>query len=200
MILVHIDDLRVGLLTTMLGGNEHVHVLIRPLELLICGEESQIRDKALKSAEDIVSKLSDEQIVRHFVPLIHKLAVKDWYFDPYAKIPLLVLIDVYYRYTARSSAASLVALIFARLTDKLRTELLSVLSKLSADDTAAVRKAVAKSLPSIVRSAPPAIQLDMVELLKVLAKDEQDSIRIQIIPASAVFASVLSMDQKVGIS
>lgn len=79
MILVHIDDLRVGLLTTMLGGNEHVHVLIRPLELLICGEESQIRDKALKSAEDIVSKLSDEQIVRHFVPLIHKLAVKDWY-------------------------------------------------------------------------------------------------------------------------
>ena len=101
------------------------------------------------------------------------------------------------RYTARSGAASLIALVFGRITDRARSDLLSTLGKLSSDDTAAVRKAVAKSLPSIVRSASPSVRMDMLELLKVLAKDEQDSIRIQIIPASAVFASTLTMEQKV---
>lgn len=83
------------------------------------------------------------------------------------------------------------------MTDRARTELLVTLGKLSSDDTAAVRKAVAKSLPSIARVASPSVRMDMLELLKVLAKDEQDSIRIQIIPASAVFASVLTIEQKV---
>eukprot|EP01037_Dinobryon_pediforme_P032152 gene32152-36966_t len=162
-----------------MGGAENVHVLIRPLELLVCGEESHIRDRALKSAEDVVSRMSEEQVMRHFVPLIQKLSSKDWY-------------------TARSGAASLIALVFGRITDRARSDLLSTLGKLSSDDTAAVRKAVAKSLPSIVRSASPSVRMDMLELLKVLAKDEQDSIRIQIIPASAVFAATLTMEQKGG--
>lgn len=68
----------IGGLTTYLGGAENVHVLIRPLELLVCGEESHIRDRALKSAEDIVSRMSEEQVMRHFVPLIQKLSSKDW--------------------------------------------------------------------------------------------------------------------------
>lgn len=55
-----------------------MHVLIRPLELLVCGEESHIRDRALKSAEDVVSRMSEEQVMRHFVPLIQKLSSKDW--------------------------------------------------------------------------------------------------------------------------
>lgn len=55
-----------------------MHVLIRPLELLVCGEESQIRDRALKSAEDIVLRMNEDQVVRHFMPLIQKLSAKDW--------------------------------------------------------------------------------------------------------------------------
>lgn len=168
---------KLGGLTAFLGGAENVHVLIRPLELLVCGEESQIRDRALKSAEDIVSRMNEEQIVRHFMPLIQKLSAKDWY-------------------TARSGAASLISLIFGRVSDRARTDLQEILGKLSSDDTAAVRKAVAKSLPSIVRVASPQVRMEMLELLKVLAKDEQDSIRIQIIPASAVFASSLTLEQK----
>lgn len=101
------------------------------------------------------------------------------------------------RYTARSGAAFLIALIFGRVTERARSDLQVILEKLSSDDTAAVRKAVAKSLPAIVRVASASVRLEMLELLKVLAKDEQDSIRIQVIPAAAVFASVLSMEQKV---
>lgn len=66
-------------MTTFLGGPENIHVLIRPLELLVCGEENHIRDRALKSAEDIVSRMNEDQIMRHFVPLIQKLSTKDWY-------------------------------------------------------------------------------------------------------------------------
>lgn len=110
---------------------------------------------------------------------------------------LLTLSHCCNRFTARSGAASLIALIFGRVTERARSELQGILGKLSSDDTAAVRKAVAKSLPSIVRVASPSVRMDMLELLKVLAKDEQDSIRIQIIPASAVFASVLNLEQKV---
>jgi serine/threonine-protein phosphatase 2A regulatory subunit A len=160
-----------------LGNHENLHVLLRPLELLICGEESSIRDKAMTSIEEVMRKMTDESVTRYFVPLINKLANKDWY-------------------TSRSSAAALIAITFARITDRTRKELLMVLHKLSADDTSAVRRAVAKALPGVVKVAPPAVQLEMIELLKILSKDDQDSIRIQAIAACAVFASIATVEQK----
>lgn len=72
-----------------------------------------------------------------------------------------------------------------------------VLHKLGADETSAVRRAVAKALPGVVKVAPPAVQLEMIELLKILSKDDQDSIRIQAISACAVFASIATVEQKV---
>lgn len=70
--------LTLGGLSNYLGSHENLHVLLRPLELLICGEESLIRDKAMTSIEEVVLKMTDENITRYFVPLINKLANKDW--------------------------------------------------------------------------------------------------------------------------
>lgn len=55
-----------------------MYVLLKPLELLVCGEESSIRDKALASAEEIVKRMSTQHIFQHFIPLVHSLSSRDW--------------------------------------------------------------------------------------------------------------------------
>jgi hypothetical protein len=124
--------------------------------------------------------MDDETLLHSFIPLISKLATKDWY-------------------TARSAAACLISLIFPRLINSVREDLFIIFAKLANDETASVRKAVAKSLAGIVRVSPLNIQSSLLEILKSLARDEQDSIRIHIIPACTVFASFLSTDLKVSL-
>jgi hypothetical protein len=60
------------------GGDEHVQVLLKPLELLVCGEESSIRNQALASVDIIIQRMNTEQISQYLLPLIKSLAVKDW--------------------------------------------------------------------------------------------------------------------------
>lgn len=74
-----------------------------------------------------------------------------------------------------------------------------MLSKLSEDDAPAVRRSVAKSLSPILRRSSSGSYKELVELYNRLSKDDQDSIRIQIIPASTVFVELLPWDMKVGI-
>ncbi len=74
-----------------------------------------------------------------------------------------------------------------------------MLSKLSEDDAPAVRRSVAKSLSPILRRSSSGSYKELVELYSRLSKDDQDSIRIQIIPASTVFVELLPWDMKVGV-
>lgn len=168
---------KLGNLTNLLGGIDNLHVLLKPLELLICGEESSIRDKALVSAEEIVKKMNENQISKHLFPLLSKLAAKEWF-------------------TARAAAAALSPLAFERVNEKYRSDIMSILSRLSNDSAPTVRRSVAKALPLISKFANSNVLHEIAELYKVFSKDDQDSIRIQIIPASAVLAEYFQWDMK----
>lgn len=169
---------KLGHLCNYVGSAENTYVLLKPLELLVCGEESSIRDKALVSAQEIVKKMNENQILKYLFPLINKLANREWF-------------------TARSAAAALAPLAYDRVNDKCKSEITTILSRLSNDTAPTVRRSVAKSLPTIARSANANTLTEITELYKFFAKDDQDSIRIQIIPVSAVLAEYLSWDLKV---
>mmetsp|Transcript_13431 Transcript_13431/g.14588 ORF Transcript_13431/g.14588 Transcript_13431/m.14588 type:complete len:596 (+) Transcript_13431:141-1928(+) len=168
---------KLGNLCTFLGSNEYTYVLLKPLELLVCGEESSIRDKALISAQEIVRKMNENQITKHLFPLLNKLSNREWY-------------------TARSAAAALAPLAYDRVNDKYKAEIIATLNRLSGDSAPTVRRSVAKSLPLIAKFANTSTLAEIAELYKLFAKDDQDSIRIQIIPVSSVLAEFLSWELK----
>jgi serine/threonine-protein phosphatase 2A regulatory subunit A len=101
------------------------------------------------------------------------------------------------RFTARAAAVSLSSIVFAKIDESKKAALIAMLSKLSEDEAPAVRRGVAKSLSSILVKSSSGSYKDLVELFQRLAKDDQDSIRIQIIPAAITFVEVLPWDLKV---
>ena len=69
---------KLGELSKYVGGNDHVHILLCPLEFLISGEESTVRDKALRSIEAVVGAMSSEHVEIYLLPMLKKLAQRDW--------------------------------------------------------------------------------------------------------------------------
>lgn len=171
---------QLGVLSDFVGGNEHMHVLLSPLEMLICGEESTVRNMGISSIEAIVSKMDDKQVATHFHPFLKKLANKDWF-------------------TARGSAAALIHLGYSRLSDDaLRSEMLDLFVKLCTDETPLVRRVAAQHLTDMVGlvKSKPALVAQLITIFKAIARDDQDSIRIQIISICVSICAFVSLEIK----
>ncbi len=52
------------------GGPEHGHVLLSPLENLCSVEETVVRDKAVASLATVASSLPPHSLAAHFLPLV----------------------------------------------------------------------------------------------------------------------------------
>eukprot|EP01038_Epipyxis_sp_PR26KG_P008912 gene8912-12020_t len=183
-VLIVIAD-KLGELVNYVGGNDHIYNLLHPLELLICGEESAVRNKALISIESVVERMSNDHICKYFEPLLVKLASKDWF-------------------TSRSSAASLIHLAFIQVSTRSKSEFRSIFLRLCADETPSVRRVAAQNIVNmiskIVRSYS-GVELvgalnDLIEAFKSFSQDEQDSIRIQVTPICIAMASYVTMEVK----
>jgi hypothetical protein len=148
--------------------------------------------------------MPEVQIVRHFCPLIYKLSNQDWYISKTFSIACWIahICLLYDRFTSRSSAAALTPLVFHKVNDKLKSDMMSILVRLSSDSAAAVRRSVARSLPSIIRKSAVSTSFtaEILEIYKSLSKDEQDSIRIQVITVGVALAETASWEHKVGLS
>ncbi|CAM9664058.1 unnamed protein product, partial [Ectocarpus sp. 8 AP-2014] len=70
---------QVGKLTAHIGGKQHAHELLVPLEQLASVEESTVREKALESIQTVARCLSPEQLTDHMVPLLSRLTLKEWF-------------------------------------------------------------------------------------------------------------------------
>lgn len=57
------------------GGPEHGHILLSPLESLCSVEETVVRDKAVQSLATIASELPAKSITEYFVPLVKVRAI-----------------------------------------------------------------------------------------------------------------------------
>jgi serine/threonine-protein phosphatase 2A regulatory subunit A len=64
---------QLGNFTPLVGGKEHVHCLLPPLESLATVEETIVRDKAVESLRTIAEEHSPQDLEDHFVPMVKRL-------------------------------------------------------------------------------------------------------------------------------
>lgn len=170
---------KLGEMCSCVGGDEHIHRLLAPLELLAAVEESVVREITLKSIEIVIIKMSDDHVVKYFVPFIFRLSSKDWF-------------------TSRISGASLFHMVYKRLPDVEKSRIRALLIGLCSDDTPSVRRAAALNFSLLVKLMRPfEVYEEFMTTFSSISKDEQDSVRIQVITICVSLASILDADQQV---
>uniref|UniRef100_A0A7N0TZN7 Phosphatase PP2A regulatory subunit A/Splicing factor 3B subunit 1-like HEAT repeat domain-containing protein n=1 Tax=Kalanchoe fedtschenkoi TaxID=63787 RepID=A0A7N0TZN7_KALFE len=96
-----------GVFIPYVGGVEHAHVLLPPLETLCTVEETCARDKAMESLCRIGAQMRDSELVEWFISLVKRLAAGEWF-------------------TARVSACGMFHVAYPSAPDLLKTELMSI--------------------------------------------------------------------------
>ncbi|KIW01240.1 uncharacterized protein PV09_07283 [Verruconis gallopava] len=160
------------------GGPEYGHVLLSPLENLAAIEEPLVRDKAVESLNKICVELSQEQIERHFIPLVIRLSKADWF-------------------TSKVSATGLYCVPYSRATPPVQEGLREHFRLLVHDDTPMVRRQAATNLAKFVKEMPASIVIEeMIPLFRHLAGDDQDSVRLLTVEVLIAIAEVVPKEQQ----
>lgn len=166
------------------GGPEQAKSLLQPLELLLTVEETTVRQAAAESAKTIGEQLDDEKFQRHYANMLARLATKEWF-------------------TARISAAGLIAAAYPRLSKEQQKEFLDHYTTLCKDDTPMVRRIAAQFLGTMVRNTVEGLgrsTLDedgvVVSVLMPLyeqfaSNDQPDSVRLQTSENCVAFGQVM---------
>ena len=178
--------LSLGRMIDSVGGPSQAHALLRPLELLLTVEETSVREAAAQSATQVAEALSDEQFQGAYADMLGRLAGKEWF-------------------TARLSAAGLIAGAYPRLTDSEKQKRqLEDFAKLCRDDTPMVRRVAAQYLGQMVRnvvkvhgrealSEGGVIFSLVLPLYEQLASNDQpDSVRLQTSENCVALGQVMS--------
>ncbi|CAH1263810.1 serine/threonine-protein phosphatase 2A 65 kDa regulatory subunit A alpha isoform-like isoform X2 [Branchiostoma lanceolatum] len=164
---------QLGNFTPLVGGEEHVHCLLPPLESLATVEETVVRDKAVESLRKIAADHSPADLEAHFVPLVKRLAQGDWF-------------------TSRTSACGLFSVPYQRVSTPVKAELRTNFRNLCGDDTPMVRRAAAGKMGEFAKVLElEYLKSDLIPLWNNLASDEQDSVRLLAVEACVSIASIL---------
>ncbi|KAI9090824.1 armadillo-type protein [Phlyctochytrium arcticum] len=160
-----------------LGGPPFGHILLPALETLAAVEETVVRDKAVESIAKIGVLLSQPQIEEHYIPMVKRLSIGDWF-------------------TSRTSACGLYAPIYKICTPTLQEELRRLYTQLCHDDTPMVRRAAGTHLAKLTKQVSKENVLsEMIPLFKSLAADEQDSVRLLTVESLIAIAEILSPEE-----
>lgn len=157
---------RLSAMIDSVGGPEHASHLLRPLEDMLGLEEATVRDKALESMKVIISHLPKRLIESLVHPLVHRLATNEWF-------------------AVRIAACGLIPVVAAKFyTD----ELLRTFLDLCSDDTPMVRRSGISNIGSLAHHVPQGKERDLLDALRRLARDDQESVRILTIPTAMQLA------------
>mmetsp|Transcript_15037 Transcript_15037/g.21282 ORF Transcript_15037/g.21282 Transcript_15037/m.21282 type:complete len:656 (+) Transcript_15037:190-2157(+) len=174
-----------GKLVNHVGGPDHASSLLPPLELLLTVEENTVREAASESAQKVADVLPQEAFQGAYAEMIARLATKEWF-------------------TARISAAGLIAFSYERLTVEQRKESITNFAALCVDDTPMVRRVASQFLGEMFRTVvrvdgretlaeDGVLTTELVPLYEKLASNEQpDSVRLQTTENCALFGEVLT--------
>ena len=157
---------KLGSMVDAVGGPEFASSLLRPLEDLLMLEESTVREKALASMRQILARMPSRQVEEHGVQLVSRLSTNDWF-------------------VARIAACSLIADVARRVFND---DLLRIFVELCGDETPMVRRASIAALAAFAKETPVVKQRDILDALRRLARDDQDSVRILTIPTAMTLA------------
>ncbi|GBG78322.1 hypothetical protein CBR_g26350 [Chara braunii] len=156
------------------GGIEHAHCLLPPLETLCAVEEPVVREKAVESLCKIGSQMKEQYVVDHFIPLTKRLGAGEWF-------------------TARVSSCGLFYVGYPSATDLLRADLRALYGQLCHDDMPMVRRAAAMNLGKFAATIdePQYIKTEILTFFKDLTQDDQDSVRLLAVEGCAAIGKLL---------
>ncbi|KAN0064323.1 protein phosphatase 2A structural subunit [Thecaphora frezii] len=143
-----------------LGGPGFAHLLLGPLENLAAVEETVVREKASESITKIAEVLSEAQVAEYYLPLLNRLTSGDWF-------------------TSRTSATSLYAAVYPKISPEAQEQLIKMFAGLCNDDTPMVRRAAARDLGPFAKNLTKELIIsDIIPLYRKLSSDDQDSVRL----------------------
>lgn len=145
-----------------IGGPEYAYKLISTLESLSAMEEPLVRDKAVESLNKIIETQTPEQIKEHFIPLIKRLSITEWF-------------------SSRVSATGLYASVVKKLSasSAAQEELLVMYKTLCLDEAPMVRRAAATNLPGVIAVLQDAkFEGSIYSMFQSQVNDDQDSVRL----------------------
>ncbi|KAJ6102179.1 hypothetical protein N7486_004606 [Penicillium sp. IBT 16267x] len=167
-----------GNFTEYVGGPEHAHVLLSPLENLAAIEEPLVREKAVESLNKVCEQLSESQVEEHFVPLVLHLSKADWF-------------------TSKVSATGLYCTPYKKATATTQQNLRQHFGALVHDETPMVRRQAANNLAKFVKEMQTPIVIDeMIPLFQYLASDDQDSVRLLTVDILIAIAEEIPKEQQ----
>ncbi|KAF9056178.1 armadillo-type protein [Panaeolus papilionaceus] len=157
-----------------IGGKEHAHILLGPLENLSAVEETLVREKAAESITKVANVLSQSQIEQYYIPLLKRLSQGEWF-------------------TSRTSSAALYPAVYDKVSPAIQDDLRKGFTSLGSDDTPMVRRAAAKWLgPLLALFSQQHIITDGLPIYRKLQQDEQDSVRLLTVEDLIVIAKRLT--------
>lgn len=159
-----------------IGGRDHAHVLLAPLETLSTVEETVVRDKAVQSLCNVGGVLTKEAISEFFLPLIKRLASGEWF-------------------TARVSACGLFSAAYPIADENSRVELRTLFGNLIQDETPMVRRAAAQNLGKFIEAVEPNLVIsELLPLFNRLTQDDQDSVLLLAVGSCGPISKKLSSE------
>lgn len=158
---------QLGDFTDLVGGKEHLHVLLDVLANLAVSEEPVVRETAIKSLCDVALALPPEHVLQHFVPLVFDLAQSDWFSSRIAAAGLFPI-------------ALQCLLVATKPPAEVYTKLFAAYSVLIADEAPMVRRSAGSNLPEVIKTVPASElpELKVLPMFVHLCDDEQDSVKL----------------------
>ncbi|KAJ5713741.1 uncharacterized protein N7483_010922 [Penicillium malachiteum] len=167
-----------GNFTEYVGGPEHAHVIIAPLENLAAIEEPLVREKAVESLNKVCEQLNESQVEERFIPLVLHLSKADWF-------------------TSKVSATGLYCTPYRKATPATQQILRQHFGALVHDETPMVRRQAANNLAKFVKEMQTPVVIDeMIPLFQYLAGDDQDSVRLLTVDILIAIAEEIPKEQQ----
>ncbi|CAJ1942760.1 unnamed protein product [Cylindrotheca closterium] len=180
-----------GKLVRHVGGNDHAHNLLPPLELLLSVEEASVREAAFASMKTVSESLPENTFRDQYEKVLSRLAKSEWF-------------------TARMSSAGLICSAYPRFTSEQQKVHLSLFTGLCQDDTPMARRVAAQNLGEMIRNVVESngretlaldgiITTSLIPLYEELASNDQpDSVRLQTTHNCVIFGHAMGTLAKTG--
>lgn len=122
---------KLGDFIPLIGGHQNCEPLIQILLHLAPIEEPIVRDKAIDSLNKISLELTNDELIKIYLPIIKDLTDGNWF-------------------SKRSASCGLYQLVITKVNAQTRLDLLNLYLKLIVDDGPMVRRSAATHLPNVI--------------------------------------------------
>eukprot|EP01015_Nassula_variabilis_P021184 TRINITY_DN3751_c0_g1_i3.p1 TRINITY_DN3751_c0_g1~~TRINITY_DN3751_c0_g1_i3.p1 ORF type:complete len:303 (+),score=30.01 TRINITY_DN3751_c0_g1_i3:164-1072(+) len=154
------------------GGPQYSTVLIQPLEQMCFLEESAIREKATNSLKNVINTINVAQNEEIVVGLVKRLSNCDYH-------------------SAKGAAASIIPFIYSKVSSAAQSEFLKIYISMIKSDIPTIRKNATIFLKDLVILIPKTPENDMISLIKLIIKDDQDYVRLYIMDSIVSLAKAI---------